>query len=274
MLANEEMGTNDLHSRILNSADSLTYLYNKVHAGKWLNVHNALTNSYGAVLSPYYEDDFDVHGYQPTQSGLIELYASAGDVLQMAAGFSHTLALKEDGTVWAWGKNEYGQCGNGTTSSTSLLTQVVGLTNVVYISAAYDYSLALKSDGTVWAWGYNCNGQLGDGSTTDRTTPVQVSGLTGITAIAGGSFHSLALKSDGTVWAWGNNVMGQLGNSSFLFSKTTPGQVSGLTGITAIAGGSLHSLALKSDGTVWAWGYNSNGRFDNFEYTIKNQGWY
>jgi len=91
-----------------------------------------------------------------------------------------------------------------------------------------------------------------------------------VTAIAGGLLHSLALKSDGTVRAWGQNTSGQSGNGTVTFGSNTPVQVSGLSGVAAIAGGDIHSLALKSDGTVWAWGYNLDGELGNGTYTDSN----
>jgi alpha-tubulin suppressor-like RCC1 family protein len=129
--------------------------------------------------------------------------------------------------------------------------------------SATNHTLYRKSDGTVWAWGLNNKSQLGDGTTTNRPTPVQVSGLTGVTAVAAGNEHSLALKSDGTVWGWGSNSNGQLGNGVTAGSQTTPVQVSGLTNVTAIAAGVNFSLALKSDTSVWAWGYNGSGQLGN-----------
>jgi hypothetical protein len=177
--------------------------------------------------------------------------------------------LKNDGTVWAWGYNNYGQLGNGTYSNSNVPVQVSGLTGVTAIAWGWWHSLALKNDGTVWAWGYNKQGQLGDGTKTDSNVPVQVSGLTGVTAIAGSWKHSLALKNDGTVWAWGYNGDGQLGNGTNTNSNV-PVQVSGLAGITAIAGGYQHSLALKNDGTVWAWGYNGDGQLGNGTNTNSN----
>jgi len=180
------------------------------------------------------------------------------DVTAIAGGGGHSLALKSDGTVWAWGRNNDGQLGDGTTTNRFTPVQVTGLTDVFKIAAGGSHSLALKSDGTVWAWGFNGNGQLGDGTTTNNSTPVQVTGLTGVTAIAGGFQHSLALKSDSTVWAWGSNDQGQLGDGTTT-QRLTPVQVTGLTGVSAIAGvGSSNSLALKSNGTVWAWGDNNN----------------
>src|SRR5204863_462718 len=134
--------------------------------------------------------------------------------------------------------------------------QIAGLNGVSAVAAGFAHSMALKSDGTVWAWGFNHYGQLGpgagSGSSNANPTPQQVSGLSGVIAIAAGCNHSLALKSDGTVWAWGYNVYGQLGNSANNGTDNpnpTPTLVSGLSGVIAIAGGGNHSLALKSDGT-------------------------
>jgi alpha-tubulin suppressor-like RCC1 family protein len=172
------------------------------------------------------------------------------DVVAVAAGSAHSMALKSDGTVWAW----------GSLSGSNVPVQVSGLTGVVAVASGGDHSLALKSDGTVWAWGFNSSGQLGDGTTTDRLTPVQVSGLTDVVAIAGGGEHSLALRSDGTVWAWGFNFYGQLGDGTTT-DRHTPVQTSSLTGVVAVAAsGQRHSLAVRSDGTAWSWGWNSSGQ--------------
>ena len=152
--------------------------------------------------------------------------AGLGDITAIAAGWTHTLALKSDGTVVAWGRNNSGQS-----------TVPAGLSGVTAIDAGWEHSLALKADGTVVAWGANSFGQ--------SNVPA---GLSGVIAVAAGDFHSLALKTDGTVIAWGNNVQGQ---------SVIP---AGLSGVTAIAAGGAHSLALKSNGTVVAWGYNNQGQ--------------
>ena len=164
-------------------------------------------------------------------------------VVSIAAAYDHDLALRADGTVWEWG-------------NALKPFQVEGLSGVVAVAAGSVHSLlALKSDGTIWARGYNWRGILGDGTTEPRLTPVQVYGLTGVVAIAAGAAHCLALKSDGTVWAWGSNQYGQLGDGTLETSvPSVPARVSGLTGVTAIAAGYAHSLALKRDGTVWTWG--------------------
>jgi alpha-tubulin suppressor-like RCC1 family protein len=181
------------------------------------------------------------------------------DVLSVSAAESnYSLALKSNGTVFAWGWNGYGVLGDGTSTERHTPVQVSGLSGATAVSAAYAHSLALKSDGTVWAWGLNNNGQIGDGTSTERHTPVQVSGLSGVTAVSAQFGHSLALKSDGTVWAWGRNSDGELGDGTTT-NRLTPVQVSGLSDVTVIAAGQYYSLALKSDGTVWTWGSNGHG---------------
>ncbi len=177
-------------------------------------------------------------------------------IVAVAAGASHGLALKNDGTVWAWGNNSYGQLGDGTTKQRLAPVQVEGLSSIIAIGAGQDHSLAVRSDGTVWAWGYNCSGQIGDNTTTNRLVPVQVSNLIGAVAVAGGGTHSLALRNDGTVWAWGENDWGQIGDGSTAPERKTPVQVIGLNGIVAVAAGAIHSMALNSAGTVWTWGDN------------------
>ncbi|MCL6577174.1 cadherin-like beta sandwich domain-containing protein, partial [Kyrpidia sp.] len=128
------------------------------------------------------------------------------------------------------------------------------------VSAGGGHSLVLTSDQTVWAWGDNTNGQLGDGTTTGRQTPTPAQGLSSVAQVSAGESHSLALMSDGRVFAWGKNSSGQLGNNSTVDSNV-PVQVQGLpTNVTAVAAGGNHSLALTSDGRIYAWGSNSSGQ--------------
>jgi alpha-tubulin suppressor-like RCC1 family protein len=189
-------------------------------------------------------------------------------VTDVASGGDTAIALRADGTVWAWGRGTFGQLGNGGTANVSVPVQVSGLTNVVGIAATASTSYAVKSDGTVFAWGLNTAGALGNGSTTTgfSTTPVQVSGLTSVTSIAGGDLGAYALRGDGTVWAWGSNREGQLGNGQQCNANVNvpcesrvPVRVSNLTDVTSIAGGRYNGYAVKGDGTAWAWGANSNG---------------
>lgn len=200
----------------------------------------------------------DQHGERHTVSQSVP-EVSRVPASEIAAGAAHSLVLRDDGTVWAWGDNGYGQLGDGTSDEHRVPTHISGLSDVTDIAAGEYHSLAVKNDGTVWAWGDNSSGQLGDGTYDERRTPVQVDGLSGITNIAAGGEHSLAVKRDGTVWAWGYNGSGRLGDGTHVY-RPTPVQVSGITDVTGIAAGGHHSLAVKNDGTVWAWGENGNGQ--------------
>ncbi|MDI3329100.1 MAG: RCC1 repeat- and reductase domain-containing protein, partial [Alicyclobacillaceae bacterium] len=177
----------------------------------------------------------------------------------------HSLALKSDGTVWAWGLNVVSQLGDGTEKKRLIPVQVKNLIDVVAIAAGGYHSLALKSDGTVWGWGRNDVGQLGSRSTLylrmeeERFTPVQVQDLTGVVAVSSGDCDSLAIKSDGTAWVWGNNKYGQLGKWKG-WRSFTPIQVKDLSGVETVSAVKEHSFVPKSDGTVWAWGKNDYGQ--------------
>jgi alpha-tubulin suppressor-like RCC1 family protein len=208
------------------------------------------------------------NGTTNASSRPVEVRGLPNKAIAIAAGDYHSLALTSDGTVWAWGLNATRQLGNGTINYSSSPVEVTGLPNNVMataIAGGAGHSLALMSDGTVWAWGWNFKGQLGNGTTNDSSSPVEVRGLPNkAIAIAGGAYHSLALMSDGTVWAWGLNTFGILGNGT-ANDSTSPVQVEGLPNkATAIAGGLDHSLALMSDGTVWAWGWNGVGEWGSF----------
>jgi alpha-tubulin suppressor-like RCC1 family protein len=205
---------------------------------------------------------------------------SLTDAIAVAAGDAHSVALRADGTVWAWGSNAFGQLGTGASDASphNAPAPVSGLSHIIAIAAGGAHSLALGTDGTVWAWGSNYSGELGAGPATTTgcscvPTPVRVNGLNHVIAIAAGDLYSLALRDDGTVWVWGTDYAGQLGNGttgSNCFTSTptncgslTPVPVSGLSHIVAIAAGGAHSLALGTDGTVWAWGSNGLGQLGN-----------
>jgi len=180
------------------------------------------------------------------------------EVITIASGGSHNIALKADGTVWAWGNNLSGEIGDGTSTNRYRPVQVSGLTGVKAIATAHWHNVALKTDGTVWCWGYNNFGQIGDGTTTTRRTPVQVSGLSGITAIEVGNFINVAIKTDGTAWAWGRNNYGQIGDGTTT-DRYRPVQVSCFKDFAEIGLG-FHTVVIKTDGTVWTWGKNQYGQ--------------
>ena len=184
----------------------------------------------------------------------------------VAAGWSFGLGVKSDGTVWGWGYNGDGELGDGTNTNRPTPIQIPSLSNMVAVAAGEYHGLGLKADGSVWAWGYNNNGQLGDGTTTERRTAVQVIGLSNVVAVAAGASFSLAIKSDGTVWGWGYNGDGELGLGIEMSVTTSPAQMLGMSGALAIAAGQYHTLVLRSDGTVWTCGYNTNGSVGRWRY--------
>ena len=207
------------------------------------------------------------------------------NIIAISAGNATSTALRNDGTVWAWGDANNGKLGtNNQTDSHTPIQVLAGaaggtyLTGISAISTGNTNSVALRNDATVWTWGGGSLGQLGNNTTTAaQVTPVQVVGgaqggtyLTGITAISGGSSNCMALRgSDGTVWTWGSNGgAGKLGDNTTT-QRNAPVQVVGgatggtyLTGITAVSASNFGNfcMALRNDGTVWTWGDNGNGQ--------------
>ena len=182
------------------------------------------------------------------------------------AAKTHTVYAQSDGTLWAWGRNDDGQLGDGTTTSRSLPVKIAGVSNVRSVAAGYDHTVVLTTDGKVYAWGNNSNGQLGDGSTVGRATPAQLTSadMSNVRAIDAGYKYTIALKADGTIWTWGYNNKGQLGNNTQT-DNHTPQQVASLSGavMESIAAGYDHALSAQNNGAVWAWGNNSNGQLGN-----------
>lgn len=215
------------------------------------------------TVSAWGENQFGQLGDGTTTDALYPVAVSGlTDVVQVAGGRHHSIALKSDGTVWSWGGNASGQLGNNGTADSITPVQVTGLTGVTAIAAGAFHSVALRaSDGAVWIWGDNRHAQI-DNTNLNRLTPVLVTGLTGgtPTAIAAGAFHTVVLRSDGAVWSWGSNGSGQLGHAAAIdpngnpIDQPVPALVTGLTGIKAIGAGEGHTLAVKQDGTVMAWG--------------------
>jgi alpha-tubulin suppressor-like RCC1 family protein len=180
------------------------------------------------------------------------------DWRQIAVGKNNILSLKTNGTLWAWGDNDFGQLGVGDITNRSSPVQVGALTDWNSISTAEDFSSAIKNDGTLWMWGRNSFGQLGHGNTTSYSSPVQVGSLTNWKYISTGR-QTAAIKTDGTLWVWGSNDYGQLGLNDRT-NRSSPVQVGTETDWKQVdAGIYFHIVAIKNNGTLWAWGGNTFG---------------
>jgi len=173
------------------------------------------------------------------------------DVKGIAAGTYHSVALKENGTLWCWGSDASGQQGNGTQDDLHAPMRLNDLIDIVAIGAGRSHTVALKSDGSVWAWG------TAWGSDPAQLTPVQVTNLPSIKSISVGLDHTVAISFDHQVWAWGSNVYGQLGDGTTV-DRASPVHISSLGEVMTISASGDHTLVLKLDGTVWAWGNNAS----------------
>jgi hypothetical protein len=192
-------------------------------------------------------------------------------VTAIAAGYLHSLFLKSDSSLWGMGFNYDGELGDGTYDQASIPERIVA-TNVTAIAAGEWHSLFLKSDGSLWAMGFNEYGQLGDGndSRDDVNIPERIV-ASGVTAIAAGDHHSLFLKSDGSLWAMGGNAFGELGDGTLNSGGTNSPEQIVASGVTAIAGGTDHSLFIKSDGSLWGMGDNDSGQLGDGRVQWTNQ---
>jgi alpha-tubulin suppressor-like RCC1 family protein len=177
---------------------------------------------------------------------------------QVTTGGVITAAVRTNGTLWTWGTGANGRLGTNSVLNRSSPTQVAG-TTWAQVSTGFTHAAAIRSDGTLWTWGLGTLGALGNNSTLTRSSPVQVAGTTWA-QVSAGNAHTLAVRTDGTLWAWGDNGAGRLGNSGNVSADvSSPVQVAG-TDWAQVSAGNGHSAALRTDGTLWTWGYNVQGQ--------------
>ena len=209
----------------------------------------------------------------PVQVGTLTIWkqVSAGG-RYLGGNSDYSLGLQTNGTLWAWGSNQYGQLGNGSTTNYSSPIQIGTLTTWQQVSASTYHTAAIKTDGTLWAWGLNSYGGLGNGNIINYSSPIQVGTLTNWKQVSCGYNATYAIKTDGTLWSWGLNSVGELGNNN-IANYSSPIQLGSLTNWKYISAG--HGLdntgstygnsvmAIKTDGTLWAWGSNIYGQLGN-----------
>lgn len=185
----------------------------------------------------------------------------------LSGGQHHSAAISSKGRLYLWGRNDYGQLGSNTTTSTGILKETVSnTTNWKQVSCGEIHTAAIKTDGTLWGWGHALSSQLGisynDMLEGNRSSPIQTAaGGTNWKQVVCGAFHTMAIKGDGTLWGWGSNGNGQLGVDPVIDSSLqTPVQILGYSTMwKQINAGYNHSSGIKTDGTLWTWGYNGLG---------------
>ena len=196
-----------------------------------------------------------------SKSSPVSVVGGFTDWCQVSAGNS-SLGVRQNGTAWAWGSNSSGQLGdNSAVSKSSPVSVVGGFCDWCQVSARSTHSLGVRQNGTAWAWGCNNFGQLGDNTTVSKSSPVSVvGGFTNWCQISAGGASSFGLRQNGTAWAWGNGQQGRLGDNTTVNKSSPVSVVGGFTDWCQISAGGEHSLAVRQNGTAWAWGFGNYGR--------------
>jgi len=186
----------------------------------------------------------------------------------VSVGMFHTVAIREDGSLWAWGSNSSGQLGDGTTSTSYSPVRIGTSADWLAVSAGSSHTVGIREDGSLWAWGLNSSGQLGDGTTTNRASPVRIGMNADWIAVSTNSFHTVGIRADGSLWAWGDNEGGQLGDGT-TSTRTSPVRIGTATDWRTVSAGGIHTMGIRNDGSLWAWGWNGYGQLGDGTTTFR-----
>jgi alpha-tubulin suppressor-like RCC1 family protein len=226
----------------------------------WIPIASSVKNemwSWGCNNTSQIGDNSTINKSSP-----VSVVGGFTDWCQVSAGSSHSLAVRTNGTTWGWGRNYCGQVGDDSTIDRfSPVSVVGGFTDWCQVSAGGYHSLGLRTNGTAWAWGEGACGRLGDDSTINRSSPVSVvGGFTDWCQVSAGGAHSVGLRTNGTAWSWGCGSIGRLGDNSAIDRSSPVSVIGGFTDWCQVSAGGAHSVGLRTNGTLWAWGNGTIGR--------------
>jgi alpha-tubulin suppressor-like RCC1 family protein len=210
----------------------------------------------GSNGSRFIGDGTDVNRSSP-----VSVIGGFTDWCQVSAGTAHAVAVRTNGTAWAWGSASLGRLGDGTqTTKCSPVSVIGGFTDWCQVSAGRYHTAAIRTNGTAWSWGHNGQGRLGDGTTVDKCSPVSVvGGFTDWCQISASNDHTVAVRANGTAWAWGPGNSGMLGDGTTVSKSSPVSVIGGFTDWCQVSGGNAFSLGVRTNGTLWAWGQGANG---------------
>jgi alpha-tubulin suppressor-like RCC1 family protein len=209
-------------------------------------------------------------GTTVNKSSPVSVVGGFTDWCQVSAGYFHSLGLRSNGSSWTWGSNTYGALGDNTLVTKSSPVSVVGGFTWCQVAAGGSHSLAIRNNGTAWAWGRNHRGQLGDGTTVNKSSPVAVVGGFTWCHIAASRIISVGLRSNGSLWSWGSNNYGQLGDNTTVSKSSPVAVVGGFCDWCQVSTAGYSTLAVRTNGTAWAWGRNGQGQLGDNSITQRN----